>query len=90
MASGRSYLPHLPIPTLRERIEGSHALVLDLFRAFTGPLKAELGKSSSHVKGRSHGLVDKASYGIRIEAINFTLNHDDGASTRHYRDATPR
>jgi regulator of PEP synthase PpsR (kinase-PPPase family) len=35
----------------------------------------------------SHGLVDKASYDIRIEAINFTLNHDDGASTRHYRDS---
>ena len=62
-------------------------MVLDLFRAFTGPLEAELGKSSSHVKGHSHGLVDKASYDIRIEAINFTLNHDDGASTRHYRDS---
>ncbi len=74
-------------PHLRELIEGSHALVLDLFRAFTSLLEAELGKSSSHVKGRSHGLVDKASYDIRIEAINFTLNHDDGASTRHYRDA---
>jgi regulator of PEP synthase PpsR (kinase-PPPase family) len=74
-------------PDLRQLIEASHALVLDLFRAFTGRLEAELGKSSSPIKGRSHGLVDKASYDIRIEAINFTLNHDDGASTRHYRDA---
>lgn len=74
-------------PDLRGLIEGSPALVLDLFKAFMEPLEAELGQSSSHVKGRSHGLVDKASYDIRIEAINFTLNHDDGASTRHYRDA---
>jgi [pyruvate, water dikinase]-phosphate phosphotransferase / [pyruvate, water dikinase] kinase len=73
--------------SLREIIEGSRALVLDLFRVFMRPLEAELGKISSHVKGRSHGLVDKDSYDIRIEAINFTLNHDDGASTQQYRDA---
>ena len=74
-------------PILRELIEQSNALVVDLFKAFMQPLAVELGKGWAHVKGRSHGLVNKDSYETRIEAINFTLSHDDGARTGHYRDA---
>lgn len=74
-------------PNLLDLIDASNALVLDLFGVFIPPLEAELGQRSVHAKGRSHGLVDKVSYDVRIEAINFALNHDDGASTRRYRQA---
>ena len=70
-----------------ETITACNALVLDLFSVFIHPLERELNRGSTHVRGRSHGLVDRASYEIRIDAVDFALAHDDGASTRHYGEA---
>jgi regulator of PEP synthase PpsR (kinase-PPPase family) len=72
---------------LYEAINQCDALVLDLFSVFVRPLEREFNRGSSHVRGRSHGLIDRASYEIRIEAVDFAISHDDGASTRHYGDA---
>lgn len=58
------------------------ALVLDLFQVFIAPLEAELGAKSSHAAGRSHGIANPLEYFARIEAVNFTQAHDDGATTR--------
>ena len=65
--------------TIRARAE---ALTLDLFQIFIAPLEAELGAKSSHAAGRSHGLANSHEYFARMEAINFTQAHDDGAATR--------
>jgi regulator of PEP synthase PpsR (kinase-PPPase family) len=37
--------------------------------------------------GRFHGLVDRASYDGRIDAMDYALDHDDGGNVSHYRDA---
>jgi regulator of PEP synthase PpsR (kinase-PPPase family) len=58
------------------------ALTLDLFQVFIAPLEAELGAKSSHAAGRSHGIANSHDYFARMEAINFTQAHDDGATTR--------
>lgn len=58
------------------------ALTLDLFQVFVQPLEAELGAKSSHAAGRSHGIANSHEYFARMEAINFTQAHDDGAITR--------
>ncbi len=68
-------------------IASSSALVLDLFRAFIRPLESEFERGSSHEPGRFHGLVNRASYEVRIHAVDFALSHDDGASTKHYSGA---
>jgi regulator of PEP synthase PpsR (kinase-PPPase family) len=60
----------------------THALALDLFQVFISPLEAELNAKSSHTAGRSHGIANSHEYFARMEAINFTQTHDDGASTR--------
>ena len=60
----------------------AHALTLDLFQVFIQPLEAELGAKSSHAAGRSHGIANSHEYFARMEAINFTQAHDDGATTR--------
>jgi regulator of PEP synthase PpsR (kinase-PPPase family) len=60
----------------------THALTLDLFQVFIAPLEAELNAKSSHTAGRSHGIANSHEYFSRMEAINFTQAHDDGASTR--------
>jgi regulator of PEP synthase PpsR (kinase-PPPase family) len=58
------------------------ALTLDLFQVFIAPLEGELGAKSSHAAGRSHGIANSHEYFARMEAINFTQAHDDGAQTR--------
>lgn len=63
------------------------ALHLDFFKAFIKSLEAELGVRSSHTVGRSHGRAGSQDYLNRIEAVNFTLAHDDGASDRNLGSA---
>ncbi len=58
------------------------ALTLDMFQIFIQPLEAELGAKSSHAAGRSHGVANSHEYFARMDAINFTQSHDDGAVTR--------
>lgn len=70
----------LILPAVRNIIEQSDALFLDLFEMFIVPLEAELGVSSSHAVGRSHAAG--LNYNSRMDAVNFTLNHDDGGITR--------
>jgi regulator of PEP synthase PpsR (kinase-PPPase family) len=60
----------------------ANALTLDLFKMFLTPLEHELGATSVHAAGRSHGLANLHDYFTRMEAINFTQSHDDGATTR--------
>ncbi|MGL4231462.1 MAG: posphoenolpyruvate synthetase regulatory kinase/phosphorylase PpsR [Casimicrobium sp.] len=64
------------------RVRQCNALVLDFFQIFIAPLEQEFGVKSSHAAGRSHGLRNSQEYFSRIEAINFTLAHDDGQSTK--------
>lgn len=64
------------------RVRECDARVLDFFQIFIAPLEQELGVKSSHAAGRSHGLRNSEEYFSRIEAVNFTLAHDDGQSTK--------
>ena len=72
---------------VREVLRQANAVVLDFFETFIGPLEAALGRKSTHTIGRSHGATDKLEYKRRIEAINFSMAHDDGASHRELGDA---
>src|SRR5688500_1858478 len=72
---------------LREVVRKANALFIDFFESFIDPLEAELGVKSSHTIGRSHSAMDKKEYHQRIEAINFCMAHDDGASHRELGQA---
>jgi len=74
-------------PELNDILRDSHALILDFFSAFIRPLEIELNRGSSHAAGRFHGLVNRATYDGRIDAMDYALDHDDGGGVRHYRDA---
>jgi regulator of PEP synthase PpsR (kinase-PPPase family) len=58
-------------------------LVLDMFRSFVEPLEEEFGIKRSHRVGRFSDASQSAEYHDRIEAINFSLAHDDGQSARN-------
>jgi regulator of PEP synthase PpsR (kinase-PPPase family) len=63
---------------LRAMLGRSGVPVIDFFQAFIPILERELGTPASGFVGRAHGMVDVASYNQRVDAINFTLGHDDG------------
>lgn len=70
-----------------ERIKRVQALHLDMFQTFVEPLERELGLKSSHTIGRFHHATDTDAYKNRIEAINFSLAHDDGQSIKNLKEA---
>jgi regulator of PEP synthase PpsR (kinase-PPPase family) len=65
---------------IANRLQTVDALILDFFAAFIAPLEEALGSRSSHSIGRTHGGANTSAYAARIDAINFTLAHDDGVS----------
>jgi regulator of PEP synthase PpsR (kinase-PPPase family) len=58
-------------------------MVLDMFRTFVEPLEKEFGVKSNHRVGRFSDASKSQEYHDRIEAINFSLAHDDGQSARN-------
>jgi len=62
-------------------------LVLDMFSTFVEPLEAEFGVKSNHRIGRFSDAAKSEEYHDRIEAINFSLAHDDGQSARNLASA---
>ena len=70
---------------VRDIIASPHCkgMVLDMFKAFVEPLEDEFGVKSNHRIGRFSDASQSAEYHDRIEAINFSLAHDDGQSSRN-------
>ncbi|HMO48338.1 MAG TPA: pyruvate, water dikinase regulatory protein [Rubrivivax sp.] len=62
-------------------------LVLDMFRTFVEPLEEEFGVKSNHRIGRFSDAAKSEEYHHRIDAINFSLAHDDGQSARNLEQA---
>ncbi len=71
-------------PNLREIVNGSQGLHLDIFDEFLEPLADELGAAPEYEPGRAHGVSDIDAYMKRIEATNFALANDDGGISRNY------
>lgn len=74
-------------PDIRNIITTANALLVDFFHTYIGPLEQELGVHSSFRVGKSHSTDDRQAYDTRMSAVNFALNNDDGATTKHYDQA---
>lgn len=76
---------------VKEEIRGiihmNSAHVVDFFEAFIAPLENELGQESSHTVGRSHSIENFHEYNHRIEAVNYSLAHDDGVKPTDLAEA---
>lgn len=59
---------------------GCEGMLLDLFQTFVQPLETEFNIKSNHRVGRFSDVSKSEEYQSRIEAINFSLAHDDGQS----------
>ncbi|QMT32804.1 kinase/pyrophosphorylase [Conchiformibius steedae DSM 2580] len=70
---------------VREIVKTSKGLHLSFFDAFLGVLEEEFGVRARHsVQSRVHNLE---RYDARMEAVNFSLNHDDGVSDKNLEEA---
>ena len=74
---------------VRDVIDGPACtgVVLDMFRTFVEPLEHEFGMKSNHRVGRFSDATKSEEYNERIEAINFSLAHDDGQSAKNLASA---
>ncbi len=70
------------MPVLAAIKEQCNGMFLDMFGTFVQPLEIELDLKSSHRVGRFSDASRSKEYHDRIEAINFSLAHDDGQSNR--------
>ena len=74
-------------PEINYAVRCAHGLFLDMITTFVEPLEKEFGSKSSHSIGRGHNTADSKEYNQRIEAINFSLAHDDGQTHNGLADA---
>ena len=74
-------------PHLKKIISRSKALILDPFTEFLPRLEEMLLVESSNMGGVSHRISNPSMYESRIEAIDFSLIHDDGGKTRNYHES---
>ncbi|UCH53423.1 MAG: kinase/pyrophosphorylase [Pseudomonadota bacterium] len=72
---------------VRKTVAAVDALFLDLFEGFIKRLEAELAQESSHALGLTHGRRDELIYQQRMDAVNYTLTHDDGINAQAYNKA---
>ena len=72
---------------IRSILNSANALHLDCFNILIAPLETELGIRSSHTVGLSHRVGDVVDYRQRIDAVRYTLEHDDGVSRKNWQQA---
>jgi len=72
---------------LNSIVSKANGLILDMFQTFVAPLEAALGMKSTHAMNRLHHNADTEAYKNRIEAINYSLAHDDGQSNQNLAEA---
>lgn len=71
---------------LRSTIKESDAYFIDLFTTFIDPLSLELDQKPLRGAGIAHSVMG-TKYNSRMEAVNFTLNHDDGMTNTGLEEA---
>ena len=77
----------LVVQELVDEIRLADALHLDIIQPFVEPLRQELGITPRQKIGLSHQNMENEEYKLRMEAINFTLAHDDGISEQNLEEA---
>jgi regulator of PEP synthase PpsR (kinase-PPPase family) len=68
-------------------LESSDACIVDLYNTFLGPLETFFGQESAHRQGRSRAIFGDKDYQGRLDAIDYSLSHDDGLRYDQYGEA---
>jgi len=71
-------------------IKSTDACIINLFNAFLEPLEQTFGEPASHRAGKYQGknrISQNPSYQKRLDAIDYSLAHDDGVRYDQYDEA---
>ncbi len=71
-------------------LKSTDACIINLFNAFLEPLEQTFGEGSSHIPGKfqgNSGISGNLSYQQRLDAIDYSLSHDDGVRYDQYDEA---
>lgn len=74
-------------PEVREAVKIEDALCIDFFETFIGQIEHELHHKAELSVGKAHGVVNEEKYDHRIEAVNYSLSHDDGIKMKGLEEA---
>jgi regulator of PEP synthase PpsR (kinase-PPPase family) len=74
-------------PEVRGVVASASGVHFDLFEPYIARLEEALGQPAEPVVGAAHSIRDLARYQARIDAVEFSLNTDDGANVRRYANA---
>ena len=74
-------------PEVRQALKVDCVKIVDFFETFIGELEDELGVKATETLGKAHGMNSEEKYDYRIEAVNFSLNHDDGVKLKDLDEA---
>jgi len=72
---------------IRQTVATCRGIIVDLIGTNVGVLEEALGTPASGEPGRAHGLGNAARYQSRMAAVEYAMEHDDGASLRALEQA---
>lgn len=73
---------------IRAIIKEADAFVINFFDTFLGTLEKELNMEATlSIQGGHHSIGNPRRYDARMEAVNFSLSHDDGVSDKNLKEA---
>lgn len=72
---------------LRRELQGTKAAFIDLFGSHLDTVERVLHVNAAHGVAPLHGLGDQRRYDARMKAIEYAMEHDDGASLRNLESA---
>jgi L-lactate dehydrogenase complex protein LldF len=68
---------------IRQVLQGTQAAFIDLFGSHLDTVERILHVNATHSAAALHGVGDTLRYDRRMKAIEFAMDHDDGASLRN-------
>lgn len=74
-------------PVIRDKFKLESVCFIDFFEKFMPELENALGQKAVLASGKSHGIIDETKYYSRIDAIDFSLQNDDGVTVKNYDNA---
>ncbi|MFC8503821.1 pyruvate, water dikinase regulatory protein [Pedococcus sp. NPDC057267] len=72
---------------VRRALQETKAAFIDLFGSHLDTIERVLHVNAAHGVAALHGLGDQRRYDARMKAIEYAMEHDDGASLRHLEAA---
>jgi len=74
-------------PKMREILANCNCMFIDFFDVFIPPLEEELHSKYAQKVGELHKIANLKTYDLRVAAVEFALNTDDGVGVKNYKDA---